>query len=697
MPCSTIRAWVIGVFFSCCVAFINGFFEIRQPPIAVGANVPQLLAYPVGKLMEKVLPDVGLTLFGVRHSLNPGPFNRKEHMLITIMSNVAKKTPYTNYIFWIQYLPQYFNQSWAISFGYQILVTISTNFIGYGLAGLCRRFLVYPAYCLWPTSLVTIALNTAFHGQGNPEAAGPFGKIWRWSRLKVFMVSFLGMFSYFWLPSSLFMALSSFSWMTWISPNNVDLNIITGSETGLGVNLLPTFDWNRMTNWVDPLMIPFFTTGNLFMGAFMSAFIILAMYYSNAFGMAHLPINANVPFDNMGLPYNVSAVIDERGIRDEARYQAYSMAYSTAGHLMLNMAFFASYPAALLYAVLYHRRVLMMGFRDLFNSMWSSKKRREHKAPIVDVHIRLMSQYNEVPEWWYLICLSVAAVMGLVAVACWPTNTTPAVVFFGVALALVFVVPIGIVMAMTGIELPLHVLSQFLGGSWVDGNALALCFFKSYGYLTCSHALHFSSDLKVAHYLKIPPRMTFCSQMVPTLVSTLVCVGILQYQIHLDNICTREAAFRFYCPTVNTFFTQAVLWGTVGPKKLWGAGGPYSLTLLAFPIGAAITVLFWTLGRRYPRSRFLHNTHPVILIMGGVLWAPFNLTYIWPAVPVAAASWLWIKVRYVALWSKVSSSLSLFVLRCEYHVCCICRGIDIRYSTTLSSPPHSPLVSPSQP
>lgn len=44
-----------------------------------------------------------------------------------------------------------------------------------------------------------------------------------------------------------------------------------------------------------------------------------------------------------------------------------------------------------------------------------------------------------------------------------------------------FVIPIGIVAAMTGIEVTLNVLAEFIGGMIVEGNALAMNFFKSYG------------------------------------------------------------------------------------------------------------------------------------------------------------------------------------------------------------------------
>ncbi|KAF9270884.1 hypothetical protein BGZ74_006854, partial [Mortierella antarctica] len=47
--------------------------------------VIQLLAYPLGKFMARVLPS------GI---LNPGPFNIKEHVLVTITANCAAGTAY---------------------------------------------------------------------------------------------------------------------------------------------------------------------------------------------------------------------------------------------------------------------------------------------------------------------------------------------------------------------------------------------------------------------------------------------------------------------------------------------------------------------------------------------------------------------------------------------------------------------------
>lgn len=64
--------------------------------------------------------------------------------------------------------------------------------------------------------------------------------------------------------------------------------------------------------------------------------------------------------------------------------------------------------------------------------------------------------------------------LGVAAVAAWPTYTNVGVVFFGIALALIFVIPTGIIYATTGIEVEYNVLAEFIGGAWQPGNALSV-------------------------------------------------------------------------------------------------------------------------------------------------------------------------------------------------------------------------------
>lgn len=71
------------------------------------------------------------------------------------MANVSFNVGYSGYVIVVQRVPTFFNQDWAKQFGYQITLSLSFQLIGYGLAGLSRRFLVYPAAAIWPRNLVS--------------------------------------------------------------------------------------------------------------------------------------------------------------------------------------------------------------------------------------------------------------------------------------------------------------------------------------------------------------------------------------------------------------------------------------------------------------------------------------------------------------------------------------------------------------
>lgn len=140
---NTVRAWVLGMTFVTVASGLNMFLSMRNPAINFPALVVQLLVYPIGCLWAKVMPTRVFSLFGVKWTLNTGPFTMKEHVVTVLMANVSIGYAYsTDALLALQGKPFYnINLGW----GFQILFTLSSQLIGIGLAGLARRFLVWPA------------------------------------------------------------------------------------------------------------------------------------------------------------------------------------------------------------------------------------------------------------------------------------------------------------------------------------------------------------------------------------------------------------------------------------------------------------------------------------------------------------------------------------------------------------------------
>jgi len=82
---------------------------------------------------------------------------------------------------------------------------LATQLTGFGLAGLCRRFLVWPASMVWPQNLVGCALLNTLHSDETDDGIGMFGgnveKEGRgMSRFRFFMIMTMASFVWYFLP-----------------------------------------------------------------------------------------------------------------------------------------------------------------------------------------------------------------------------------------------------------------------------------------------------------------------------------------------------------------------------------------------------------------------------------------------------------------------------------------------------------------
>lgn len=201
--------------------------------------------------MALVLPNWGFTIRGTRYTLNPGPWTSKEQLFATIIfSGASTIGNFTGLL--VMRLPIFFNQRWA-NFGFAIVLALENQIFGLGMAGILRRLTVYPQEAVWPVSLPILALNrTLINSDNKRETING----WKITRYVCFLISSGVFLVYYWIPDQFFEALRLFNWMTWISPNNVNLAVVTGSYGGMGFN--PWSSWDPNTSGSSAMQSPFF-------------------------------------------------------------------------------------------------------------------------------------------------------------------------------------------------------------------------------------------------------------------------------------------------------------------------------------------------------------------------------------------------------------------------------------------------------
>jgi OPT family small oligopeptide transporter len=397
MPVSTLRTWVIGIAFAIILPGLNQFFFFRFPYVQISGIAGQLMTFPVGRAAAAFLPN--WTIFGVR--LNPGPFTVKEHVLITIMATVGIGSAYATDIVAVQRV--YYNQ--VYNFSYQWFVVMSTQLIGYSIGGIARRFLVQPPSMIWPINLVNCALFNTLHQQ-QYAGIGNYGGI---NREMFFLYVFLGSFFWYFFPGYIFQGLSYFSWVTWIRPENATIGALFGYVHGMGMSLI-TFDWSQIAYIGSPLATPWWAAANVFAG-FIFFFWILtpALYFTNTWFAAYMPISSRISYDNMLQTYNVTRILTPESTFDAAAYHSYSPLFLSTTFALAYGLSFASITATLMHTFLYFRK-----------QIWVQSRRSIHEQP--DIHARLMSRYPQVPEWWYLMIFLSMFTIGIISIEVWPTE-----------------------------------------------------------------------------------------------------------------------------------------------------------------------------------------------------------------------------------------------------------------------------------
>ena len=100
-------------------------------------------------------------------------------------------------------------------------------------------------------------------------------------------------------------------------------------------------------------------------------------------------------------------------------------------------------------------------------TIWTQARRSIHEQP--DIHARLMSKYPQVPDWWYGCIFITMFAAGIVAIEVWPTQMPVWAFVLAMLIALVYVVPIGMIQAITNQQVGLNVITELIIGYALPG------------------------------------------------------------------------------------------------------------------------------------------------------------------------------------------------------------------------------------
>uniref|UniRef100_A0A0E0PSW4 Oligopeptide transporter n=1 Tax=Oryza rufipogon TaxID=4529 RepID=A0A0E0PSW4_ORYRU len=508
-PVLTFRIWVLGTASCVVLSFLNTFFWYRKEPLTVTAISAQIAVVPLGRLMAAALPE--RVFFRGRpweFTLNPGPFNVKEHVLITIFANAGAGSVFAINV--ITAVRVFYGK--RISFFVSLLVVLTSQVLGFGWAGIFRRYLVEPAAMWWPSNLVQVSLFRALHEKERRSKGGM-------TRTQFFLVAF-ATYSRCSLPSPGFVG--SF-------PNLCSHNSLDQVSMALALVQLDS-------------------TGHP------------SRHISEAHWLAHDGL-----FTVTGQKYNISTIID-------SQFHFDTKAYEKNGPLYISTFFSISYG---------------LGFACLTATV---------------VHL----------PWWGVL------------LAC--------------ALAIFFTLPIGIVTATTNQTPGLNIITEYIMGYLYPGRPVANMCFKVYGYIGPQQALAFLQDFKLGHYMKIPPRTMFMAQVVGTLIAAFVYLGTAWWLMDtIPNICNTELlppGSPWTCPYDHLFYDASVIWGLIGPRRIFGDLGTYSAVNWFFLGGAIAPLLVWFAHKAFPGQKWILLVNMPVLIAG--------ISQMPPATSVNYTAWIFV-------------------------------------------------------
>ncbi|KDR65867.1 hypothetical protein GALMADRAFT_81439 [Galerina marginata CBS 339.88] len=596
--------WFLSIGLSCFGAVLGQIFYFRPQTLTVSQLFLQVLEEVIPGPSEHSRIRTADTRFW--RFMNPGQFNLKEHVAITIMASTASSSALAISIFAAQDL--YYNVHPNAAVG--IFTLIGSQLIGYGLAGIMRSFLVYPTFAVYPQLIPAVQLFDALH---RGQAA-----VMQKKRLKFFWIIFVVIFVWEWFPEYIAPTLTGISIFCLANQKSPWFTRIFGGAAGnegLGVFSL-SLDWAYIGSGggsIGALFTPLSTQLSLYAGCLVCIIAFCACYAMNTWHAQNFPFLTQLLFYQNGTEYDQLAILNPDFTLNEAKLAEQGLPWYAASQLLFKVSRTMYIGAAITHFFLWHYPTVFRIIRDYRTKQCD------------DPHYRRMKIYKEMSNWWYLVILVVTAAMSLATTYAAKSGLPWWGFFIALVFAWMFVPIIGTLNATVGYAPSIENMVHMLGGALIPGKPVANMYFTMYGFNPVTQALNLLRDLKLGQYTKLPPRVTFTVQTIGTIVG-----GLLNFVIAKVVLTSQREVLRDVQGTnvwsgqqVQSYNSAAISWGALG-KPLYAPGTPYAFVPYMLLVGLLCPVPFWLLHQKYPKFGFNFVFTPVLVAELGFLSVGIN-------------------------------------------------------------------------
>ncbi|RPD53682.1 OPT oligopeptide transporter [Lentinus tigrinus ALCF2SS1-7] len=632
LPIHTFRTWFLGLGLACFAAVLGELFYFRPQTVQVSGLFLQVFAFLLGRGLEIILPGPNHPRFQTRDNwfwrfINPGPFNIKEHVAISIMSTTASDQAIAISVFAAQDL--YYNIT--INPAIAIFTLIASQLIGYGLAGLARDYLVYPTWAVYPFLMPQVQLFDAMH-RGKGIFLQRKRRIFFWAVL-------IAIFVWEWFPEYIAPTLTGVSIFCLAAQHSAWVTRIFGGAAGnegLGLFAL-SLDWNYVGaggGAIGSLFTPLATQLSLYAGVVVCILSFCFCYYRNVWHAQNFPFLSQLLFYEDGREYDQLAILNDDFTLNTTKLEQQGLPYYAASQTLYQLSRTAYIGTAVTHFFIWH-------FKDVWNIV-----RNVRTKECDDVHYQKMKVYKEVPLWWFGVIFVITFALGL-GLAYAAKSGLP---WWGFIVALIFstaFVPIlGTLYATVGYQPSLQFLIQMVGGAMIPGRPVANMYFTLYGFQTYQLTLNLLRDLKLGQYTKLPPRVTFVMQTVGGIIGGVLNYVIMQSVIsgNREILLAVQGTNVWSGQQVQSYNSNAITWGALA-KPLYAPGARYGFIPWMLIAGLAVPIPFYIAHRLWPKAGFNYVFTPVVVAELGYLSVGINSSWMTSLAIAIFSQWYLRKYR----------------------------------------------------